>query len=385
MSSLATNAITDASGGNTATINGQTPTLSNMAGRNRIINGDMRIDQRNAGASVNGTSGVFTLDRWKVQNNSGAARFTVQQNAGSVTPPAGFSKYLGVTSTGAYSVASGDVISIVQVIEGNNISDFSWGTAGASTATLSFKVRSSLTGTFGGSIKAAGATSYPFTFTISAANTWEDKTVAVSAPTSGTFATDNSTGVEIYWSMGTGASFNGTAGAWASADYRSATGATSVVGTSGATFYITGVQLEAGSVATPFEHRPYGTELALCQRYFESGFPAGVAVADNTTYAYFNGGALGATAYSTNALRTLSIDFMVPKRTTPTVTLYKVNSIGSANHWIYYNPGAGWTNYADATNVVCNSNTNFNVRSTQTSTAGTAYMIDGQWSASAEL
>jgi hypothetical protein len=235
--------------------------------KNRIINGAMVIDQRNAGASVSGTSGVFTLDRWKVQNNSGAARFTVQQNAGSVTPPAGFSKYLGVTSTGAYSVASGDVISIVQVIEGNNIADFSWGTAGASTATLSFKVRSSLTGTFGGSIKAAGATSYPFTFTISAANTWEDKTVAVSAPTSGTFATDNSAGVEIYWSMGTGASFNGTAGAWAAADYRSATGATSVVGTSGATFYITGVQLEKGSTATAFDYRPYGTELALCQRY----------------------------------------------------------------------------------------------------------------------
>jgi len=287
MADLNVNSIGDASGGNTATINGFTPTVSNMAGRNRIINGDMRIDQRNAGASVNGTSGVFTLDRWKVQNNSGAARFTVQQNAGSVTPPAGFSKYLGVTSTGAYSVASGDVISIVQVIEGNNISDFSWGTAGASTATLSFKVRSSLTGTFGGSIKAAGSTSYPFTFTISAANTWEDKTVAVSAPTSGTFATDNSAGVEIYWSMGTGASFNGTAGAWAAADYRSVTGATSVVGTSGATFYITGVQLEAGSVATPFEHRMYGTELQLCQRYYQRTTQNGsssTAFVSGTTY-----------------------------------------------------------------------------------------------------
>ena len=237
--------------------------------RNRIINGSMILDQRNSGASVSGTSGVYTLDRWKVQNNSGAARFNVQQNAGSVTPPAGFANYLGVTSTGAYSVAAGDVISMVQVIEGYNTADLAWGTASAFTVTMSFWVRSSLTGTFGGALKNAGASySYPFTYTISSANTWEQKSITITGATASTWAATTSASIEIYFNMGTGSTFNGTAGAWASADYRSATGATSVVGTNGATFYITGVQLEKGSTATSFDYRPYGTELALCQRYY---------------------------------------------------------------------------------------------------------------------
>ena len=259
MSQINTNAILDASGGTTTSINGYTPTASNMAGRNRIINGDMRIDQRNAGASVT-----------PAQDNFIAARFNVQQNAGAVAPPAGFANYLGVTSTGAYSVAAGDVISMVQVIEGYNSSDLSWGTASASTITMSFWVRSSLTGTFGGALKNASASySYPFTYTISAANTWEQKSITITGATASTWASNNAASIEVYFSMGTGSTFNGTAGAWAGSDFRSATGATSVVGTSGATFYITGVQLEAGSVATPFEHRQYGQELALCQRYYQ--------------------------------------------------------------------------------------------------------------------
>ena len=286
--------------------------------RNRIINGDMRIDQRNAGASVSGTSGVFSVDRWKVQNNSGSARFNIQQNAGSVTPPTGFKNYLGVTSTGAYSIVAGDVISVVHVIEGNNISDLGWGASGASAVMLSFWVRSSLTGTFGGSVKASGATSYPFTFAISAAGTWEYKTVAVNGPTSGTFATDNSAGIEIYWSMGTGSTFNGTAGAWAAADYRSVTGATSVVGTNGATFYITGVQLEPGSTATPFERRSFGQELALCQRYYAKTYSQGTVPGTAT-----DTGAITSAAYSAIAYASAGTwQFPVTMRATATVTLY---------------------------------------------------------------
>jgi hypothetical protein len=158
---------------------------------------------------------------------------------------------------------------MVQVIEGYNTADFAWGTASASTITVSFWVRSSLTGTFGGALKNAGASySYPFTYTISSANTWEQKSITITGATASTFAATTSASIEIYFSMGTGSTFNGTAGAWAAADYRSATGAVSVVGTNGATFYITGVQLEKGSTATSFDYRPYGTELALCQRYY---------------------------------------------------------------------------------------------------------------------
>ena len=248
----------------------QTTAATGFGFKNRIINGAMVIDQRNAGASGNtATSGAYNLDRWNNNNNSGASRFTVQQNAGSVTPPVGFTNYLGCTSTGAYSIAAGDVLLIRQNIEGYNVTDLAWGTASASAITLSFWVRSSLTGTFGGSIKNSNAAySYPFTYTINAANTWEYETIVIPGPTASTWNTSNSGGVELNLSLGTGSNYNGTAGAWAAADYRSATGGTSVVGTNGATFYITGVQLEKGSTATAFDYRDYGRELALCQRYF---------------------------------------------------------------------------------------------------------------------
>jgi hypothetical protein len=279
MSTLATNAITDASGGNTTTINGLTPTVSNMAGRNRIINGDMRIDQRNAGASVTPANADYTLDRWR-SYLSQASKYSVQQNAGSVTPPAGFTNYLGVTSLSAYSVGSGEFFSIQQFIEGFNVADLGWGTANAQAVTLSFKVYSSLTGTFGGVLQNDGQNrSYPFTYSIPTANTWTTISVTVSGDTSGTWLTNSGRGIAVWFGLGAGSSLSGTAGAWAAAGYFSATGATSVVGTSGATFYITGVQLEAGSVATPFEHRQYGQELALCQRYFyQIGGAVGVPI-----------------------------------------------------------------------------------------------------------
>jgi hypothetical protein len=244
---------------------------SSLGFRNRIINGAMVIDQRNAGASVTaGASETFTLDRWAYYNSQ-ASKMTVQQNAGSVTPPTGFSNYLGVTSSSAYTVLTGDFFVIRQLIEGFNTADLAWGTASAATVTLSFWVRSSLTGTFGGSLgNGAFNRSYPFTYSISSANTWEQKTITVAGDTSGTWVgATNGIGMRVYFGLGVGSTYSGTAGAWTGSGLFSATGATSVVGTSGATFYITGVQLEKGSTATSFDYRPYGTELALCQRYYE--------------------------------------------------------------------------------------------------------------------
>jgi hypothetical protein len=227
----------------------------------------MVIDQRNAGASVTPTNGSYTLDRWQA-NVTQASKFTVQQNAGSVTPPAGFKNYLGVTSSSAYSVLTGDIFSIGQQVEGFNAADLAWGTASAVSITISFYVRSSLTGTFGGAVyNSAFNRSYPFTYTISAANTWEQKSVTISGDTSGTWETGNLAVLVMRLGLGVGATYAGTAGAWAAAGYYSATGATSVVGTNAATFYITGVQLERGSTASSFEYRSFGTELALCQRY----------------------------------------------------------------------------------------------------------------------
>jgi len=237
--------------------------------KNRIINGAMVIDQRNAGASVTNTaSTTFTVDRW-ASYGSQASKFTVQQNAGSVTPPVGFSNYLGITSSSAYSITSTDIFEMYQGIEGFNIADLGWGTANAKTVTLSFWVRSSLTGTFGGAlINSGGSRSYPFSYSISVANTWEYKTITIAGDTSGTWLTTNGVGITLIIGLGTGSTYSGTAGAWSGSTYYSATGATSVVGTNGATFYITGVQLEVGSTATSFDYRPYGTELALCQRYY---------------------------------------------------------------------------------------------------------------------
>ena len=257
--------------------------------KNRIINGAMVIDQRNAGASVATTyttQNVYTLDRWYYRNLV-ASKYTIQQNAGSVTPPVGFKNYLGCTSTSAYSVGSGDFFSVSQNIEGFNVADLGFGTASAKTVTLSFQVYSSLTGTFGGAFcNSAFDRSYPFTYTISSANTWTTISVTIAGDTSGTWLSTSGTGLVVRFSLGAGSTYSGTAGSWAGTFYSSATGATSVVGTSGATFYITGVQLEVGSSATGFEYRQYQQELALCQRYYETGyfFGSGYSNASNDVY-----------------------------------------------------------------------------------------------------
>ena len=344
----------------TANVNGKDVfnASSNFGFKNRIINGAMVIDQRNAGASVTGNNTVYTLDRW-VASASQTSKFTVQQNAGSVTPPAGFIKYLGITSSSAYSVASGDLFGIQQRIEGFNMADFAWGTASAATVTLSFWVRSSLTGTFGGAmLNSAANRSYPFAYTISTANTWEQKTVTIAGDTTGTWLTDNGIGAYLNFGLGAGSTYSGTAGSWAGAFYLSATGATSVVGTNGATFYITGVQLEKGSTATSFDVRSYPTELMMCQRYYSIG---------NIS----NGGGVGfkyglATTLMFNSAHT----FPVEMRISPTLTL------GTPT---YFNSSA-ISAFSDSSP----SNEGFLTRVTVT-TASTYRAFGATWSASAEL
>ena len=282
--------------------------------RNLIINGDMRIDQRNAGASVTLATATYTLDRF-VAIYTLASKFSIQQNAASVTPPVGFTNYLGVTSLSAYSVLSGELFDIRQRIEGYNIADLNWGTANAKTVTISFWVRSSLTGTFGGAIKnSANNRSYPFNYTISVANTWEQKTITVAGDTTGTWLTTTGIGMQLIFGLGTGATYSGTAGAWAAANYTSATGAVSVVGTSGATWYVTGLQLEVGTTATDFENLQYGQQLSLCQRYYwqRNG---------DSTYA-----GIGAGTMNGPTTARIFFNYPVPMRTTPTISVTNIGN-----------------------------------------------------------
>jgi hypothetical protein len=267
-----------------------TPTADSLQGfRNRIINGDMRIDQRNAGASITlpDSTTTYTLDRWFAFEN-GSMVFSIQRSS---TAPTSFTNSILITTTTGAAAGASERSQLCSRIEGFNVADLNWGTANAKTVTLSFWIRSSLTGQFGGSLQNVNADrSYPFSFTISAANTFEYKTITISGDTTGTWATDNSTGIQLNFDLGMGSSLLGTAGAWVAADYRGATGDTKLSGTTGATMYITGVQLEVGSVATPFERRDYGTELILCQRYYYKKTGAlfqtfGMGYADSTTVA----------------------------------------------------------------------------------------------------
>jgi hypothetical protein len=344
----------------TTIINGSSPSITFSDGSaqtsatrpflNRIINGAMVIDQRNAGASVTPTNSQYTLDRYQFYVSQ-ASKLTCQQNAGSVTPPVGFSKYLGVTSSSAYSIGAGDYFTVQQYIEGYNVADLNWGTANAKTITLSFWVRSSLTGTFGGALQNnANNRSYPFTYTINAANTWEYETITIAGDTSGTWETTNSIGLAVYFGLGVGSTYSGTAGAWASANYTSATGATSVVGTNGATFYLTGVQLEVGSTATSFDYRPYGTELALCQRYFY-------------LHASGNAKAIGHGSQFNAGNGQISVFFKQPMRTTPTMSV----TSGSNYYITYYNGTSSTTSAPDL-----NAPTTENMANVTTNTSGNA-------------
>ena len=307
--SVSNNIVLDASGN--ATFAG-TAAMSSSFLRNRIINGDMRIDQRNAGASVVLDAGtVFPVDRFRGFEDSDGA-MTGQR---STTAPAGFINSLQITTTTAdASLGATQYCAVEQIIEGSNISDLGWGTASAQTVTLSFWVRSSLTGTFGGTVKNSGGTrSYPYTYTISAANTWEFKTVTVPGDTIGTWATDNGQGIRVQFGLGVGSSFSGTAGAWSGTNSISVTGAVSVIGTLNATWLVTGVQLEVGSAATPFERRQFGQELALCQRYYESAY--------NIWSGYTN----GASPYY------LITTYKVTKRAAASISLLNTNNSGFPN------------------------------------------------------
>jgi hypothetical protein len=298
--------------------------------KNRIINGAMRIDQRNNGASISVTSTGFPVDRFYINANS----FGVISGQRSTTAPAEFTNSTLMTvTTPRSSIAASDVYGIRQTIEGLNVADLGWGTANAQTITVSFWARSSITGTYTVSLfNTAFNRSYVATYTISAANTFEYKTITIAGDTTGTWATDNSGGINLYFDLGSGSNFQTTAGAWGASGYLRTSGSTNWISTNGATFYITGVQLEKGSNATSFDYRPYGTELALCQRYYQKSYDASTVPATNSTIGFKN-----CNVIDTSTLNRLFISgntLPVVMRVTPTFVYYSQD--GTVNNVSLY-------------------------------------------------
>lgn len=284
----------------------------NQMFKNRIINGAMVIDQRGTATTpvtVNTAFYTYTVDRWFGYGQGSDGVFTGQR---STTAPTGFTNSVLFTVTTAdSSIGASQVYAFGQKIEGFNVADLGWGTASAQTVTLSFQVRASVTGTYSVTFfNSAFNRGYTATFTVNVANTFETKTITISGDTSGTWLTDNGVGLTLWFSLGAGSTYTGTAGAWNAGTTYAATGQVNLIATNGATFYITGVQLEKGSTATSFDYRPYGTELALCQRYYWSS-----NANTNTTDP-----ALGAGVSATTTAAFIYVAYPVSMRAAPTLT-----------------------------------------------------------------
>jgi hypothetical protein len=348
---------------------------SSLGFRNRIINGAMVIDQRNAGASVTTNSG-YTTDRWQTYSSAGTRSFQQVSDA-----PTGFKNSLKVTTT---SASAGATSLVQQWFEGYNVADFNLGTANAVTFTLTFWVKSSVTGTFAGdfanAVTGTPNRSYVFTYTINAANTWEQKTVTVTGDTSGTWATDNTAGLRVLFNLGTGGTA-GTAGSWQAGDLIRTSASVGIEGTLNATWQVTGVQLEKGSTATSFDYRPYGTELALCQRYYEKSFNQATAPAQSAG----STGAFRFVQVKDANVRQISCGtafFKASKRATPTVTLFNPEAANALPRNLQR--ALDWTTGGLGTVAASESVLVFNDWTTATS-GGLGDDFTVQWTASAEL
>ena len=355
--------------------------------KNRIINGAMMIDQRNAGASQTSIgNNTFITDRFSYQRSGlgATAVFNCQQSS---TAPTGYgnSAYLTAT-TGQTLTTTGGVYFVVRhVIEGFNIAD---ALRNQSNVTLSFWVYASNNGTYSLVFRNSGADrSYATTYTVTAANTWQQITVTIPLNASGgTWNYTNGTGLEVFWTLDASDDVcTASNNAWVSSGSYGANGQSHGKMTTGATFYITGVQLEKGSTATSFDYRPYGTELQLCQRYYEKSFSTGTAPADNISSDPVQRDGFGAwVAFTTGApggIRSNIQKFAVTKRATPTFTTYYPNVIATSGQFAYFN--GSW---AATTNLAVTANDSlFAWAANGNVTANNAYLFAGGWAASAEL
>lgn len=358
------------------TVSDNTVVLDRKSAKPLIINGDMAVDQRNSGASVTAVNNAYQVDRWRTFSGA-ASKFTVQQQT-SVVPPF-FRNAQKIVSSSAYSAAAGEAFALNTPIEGGSIASLGFGTSNAKYVTLSFLVYSSLTGTFSGSLFNSDFNrSYPFTYSVSSADTWTTIVVAIPGDTSGTWLTTTGTGLVVNFDIGSGSNWKGSANAWASASYTGVAGSVSIVGTSGATFYVTGVQLEVGqfdadSIA-PFQHESFGDSLRRCERYCQKSYPyehpPGTVTSGDAgrDFVYLMGG-------STDPH--IMVKFRPEMRITPTVTTYSTANANTTGKMT-----AGATDSTAGTNAVVNSSYNYMAFASSVTAADDVYVA---WLADAEL
>jgi len=338
--------------------------------RNLIINGDMRIDQRNAGSAVTSATNVYLTDRWQLQINGTTNTPSFQQVTDA---PTGFQYSLKATSNGSETLPTNGAVTPRQRIEGFNSAHLLYGTSNAKTVTISFWVKSSLTGTWTISIiNGSFSRSYIAEYTINSANTWEYKTVTIPGDTTGTWSTDNTTGLIVQFPVDTDTILDATPNAWLAGNYRTTSGSNRLLGTSGATWQVTGVQLEVGSTATDFENLPYDVSLARCQRYYQKSYNIDVAPGSNTTVGQFDHNFLNLGNYGSVNQR-----FGIAMRTNPTMTAYSpAGASGTIQYWDGSATQTRTTNF-----TIGGSQQNFY----QQDTVFNHTNITFQWTADAEL
>lgn len=303
--------------------------------KNLIINGGMAVVQRGT-TIVSPSNTDYTLDRWQ-WTQVGAGAVTVTQTAAqSGASPHWHAMYVDVTTADA-SLAATDIYLIRQRIEGRMLTDSGWGAAAAKDITLSFKTAHTKTGTYCISIRnSALDRSYIAEYTQSVASAWETHEITIPGDTTGTWLRSADTGIELNFVIGAGATSNwvGTADAWTATNDLHTANQVNVMDSTSGFFRFTDVKLEYGSEATEFVARPFGEELALCQRYYQKSY-------QSTQYpgTVTSGGSQSYTAQRTATQQYISpAQFAVPMRVTPTLVIYgtdgtlnRVNGIDSGN------------------------------------------------------
>ena len=346
--------------------------------RNLLINGNMRIAQRVTTAVS--TNGSYPVDRFSVSQTTAGA-WTMQQIPASTTAcPPGFDYSIKFTKTTGNTPAVSDYNYFFQAIEGNNSAQLDWGTANAKPAVLSFWVRSGATGTFGGSVRNNAANSaFPFSYVVNAVDTWEYKTVYINAITTGTWTKDNSSGVVLFFDLGSGANARTTAGTVASGNIIGASGSSQYpTTTSGGNMFFTGMQLEQNYQPTPFEQRPIGVELALCQRYYEKSYSDGVATGTNT----FTGVVLQGSFGNASGKHYTTVSYKVAKRSAPTVSLW--TNVGGVGSWAVISSPQP-SGYAGPASIFASNTKSFTVDQSDGGYAWQGGTTIGHWEATIEL